>query len=54
MITPVTKLPYVKPTIEVEEYQAEKGFASSYVENDIEMLELTDADGDNVVGGEWY
>lgn len=47
------KMPYVAPTIEVDEYLVEEGFATSHIYNDTEMLEFTGEDGQNEVGGSW-
>lgn len=48
------KMPYVAPTIEVDEYLVEEGFAHSNVQAAPEFLELTDDNGDNMQGGEYF
>lgn len=48
---------YLPPMLEVFEYEVERGFALSKIQGTTEFetfTELTDREGENVYGGEWF
>lgn len=48
-------LPYIPPILEIIDYKTEDGFNSLLTlhEDSEEFSEITDAEGDNSLGGEW-
>ena len=48
-------LPYISPILEIIDYRTEDGFSSllTHNEDSEEFSEITDAEGDNSLGGEW-
>ncbi len=53
--TPVVRLPYVAPALEVYEYKVEQGYAitNGSSSNNEEFSEIANEDG-NVFHGEWF
>lgn len=49
-----TRKPYVAPLLEVDEYVAEAGFATTKGFEGVELTEVTNDDGDNVQGGYYF